>query len=119
MEYPGPLVWEAPEGPSTPFVGDLLVFDSMRLVVLAMCVVILILSIGAAFDKHGTLGQKARLIAGASVFFFYVGGTEIEHLGDYANWRLYIGFLTAAAMTWGMWSYYKFERPAELRIDTE
>jgi hypothetical protein len=117
MSYPNPLMWEAPDYPSTPFAEALIVFDSMRLLVLAMCVFILIQSIGAMFTHGGNLGQKARLIGGALVFFFYVGGTEIEHFGDYANWRLYIGFLTAVAMSWGMWSYYKWERPSELRID--
>jgi hypothetical protein len=109
------FTWNAPEGPSTPFGSGVMLFDLLRVIVLMLCLVIMMMSISAAGRPEGTLGQKVRLIGSALAFFLFIGGTELEHFGDYGHWRLYVGLLASSMVSWGMWSLFKFEAPSEFK----
>lgn len=48
------------------------------------------------------LGQKCRL-AGHGVFALIVVGTEVDHIGDYAHYRLFLSFLGISLLLFGVW----------------
>lgn len=61
----------------------------------------------------GSAGQRARLF-GQSMFALAVIGTEVEHIGDYAHYRLAISCIGLAVMLWGTWRI-RFEDPPRTR----
>ena len=108
---------EEPSGPNTPFGPGVFVFDVMRVIVIS-CVIGITVILPIAVRRSTVLGQKARII-GAGIVFIGVCGTEIEHFGDYVHWRLYFFFFASVAMTWGYWSLFRYEDPAELHVERE
>lgn len=102
-----------PDGPSTPFHPGVIVYDIMRVVVMC-CIIAIAGMMPIAVNRSGTLGQKARII-GSTIVFLGVFGTELEHFGDFVHWRLYFNFIAATSMTWGYWSLFRYENPAELK----
>ena len=50
------------------------------------------------------------------VLSIITASVEIEHLGDYANWRLGVAFFAVAAAAWGYWSFTMYELPASLLV---
>jgi len=110
---------EIPDGPNT-FMGDgVQLFDLLRLLIFAACGAIAYYTFKAANEPTSTVGNKLRLFGVMIVFILYVAGTEIEHLGDYANWRLFVGFLASVSTAWGSWAYFKYESPPTIRARAE
>jgi hypothetical protein len=95
------------------------IFDLLRLVVFAACGVILYTTYRAGRMPGTPPGHRARLFGVAVVFVLYVAGTEVEHLGDYANWRLYVGLIASVSSAWGSWAYFKYENPPSIRPRVE
>lgn len=62
----------------------------------------------------GTAGQRARLF-GQGMFALVVIGTEVDHIGDYAHYRLIVSFIGLAVMLWGTWRI-RIEDPPRTRI---
>lgn len=116
FESVSPLLdFYAPDGPSTPFAQAVLLFDIMRVLVVAMGLYIAFVSVMLILERANTLGMKARLAGTCMAYFFFIAGTEIAHFGDYAHWRLFLGFIAAVVYSWGLWSFYKWESPPTLR----
>ena len=91
----------APDGPSTPFGTPYLIWaDSFRIVVMLLGLALIVWTPRLVLDACAA-GQRARL-AGQGIFALIVIGTEVDHMGDYAHYRLFVTFLGIAAMLWGV-----------------
>lgn len=54
-------------------------------------------------------GQQARF-TGAGLLVASLMLTEIQHIGDYASWRLFINLAGATATVYGTWFFWDRER---------
>lgn len=88
----------APDEPGTPFAAAVIWFDLVRVLAIGGGLVLLV---GCLVAMRGVLDrqQAARFVA-LGGFAAICIGTEVEHLGDVANYRL---FITAAAVAVGLW----------------
>lgn len=107
--------WETPDGPSLPFASGILVFDLIRILVITLSFSLGILGASAVLRPGGTLGQKARMASLGGIFLLTVASGTATHIGDYGHWRLVVSFFLAVVGTWGLWSYYKYEKPSEIK----
>jgi hypothetical protein len=103
----------APDGPNTPFGEGVWMFDVLRLVTL-LCLVGIFVVTPFCMARSVTLGQTARLL-GAAIILGGAFGTELDHFGDYAHYRLYVNFFGSVVSAWGYWSFFRFEAPSTLR----
>src|ERR1044072_224780 len=85
---------DAPDGPSTPFGSPvLIVLDVIRVLTMLISGYALVRCFRALFhyeEPH----QRARFLA-LGLILLNVCGTEFEHLGDYAHYRLGFNFLAS------------------------
>lgn len=91
--------WCAPEGPGNPWgTAELGVWDSVRVVLVLISAFVAIRSVIAAVWTDNR-GQTWRYVA-LSMFAVITAGTELNHLGDWAHWRLPLSAVgvTAAAI---------------------
>lgn len=92
----------SPDTPSTPFGSPLLdVFDTLRVICYLTTVVIVVYAVVMA-TRTPYPTQRARLAALAG-FSLITLGTEIEHLGDGASWRLFSTIVVTVLAVYGMW----------------
>jgi hypothetical protein len=90
----------APEGPNEPFAQPVLIWlDGFRILVMIMGVLLVVWTPSLILQARA-VGQQARLL-GQGIFSLIVIGTEVDHIGDYANYRLFLSFLGIAIMLWG------------------
>lgn len=95
-----------PGGPGTPFGSPVLaVLDTVRVVLWLLCVFIIGKALVAVFALR-TLRQRAIYLA-MSAGAFAALGTEVDHLGDYAHYRLALLFVFGVAGAWGL---FRIER---------
>jgi hypothetical protein len=108
-------VFSPPQGPSDPFGnGMLAVLDSVRVISIVCGVYVLIIGIVAIYYTHNW-NQKLRF--GSIVLYAVVAAlTELEHLGDYANWRLIISTMASIWAATAMTAYVRFESPEDRRF---
>lgn len=104
----------APDGPSTPFSAATLWLDLFRVVVMVLGVALIVLTPRLVF-RAKALGQQCRLL-GQAVFATITVGTEVDHLGDYAHYRLVLSFVGVVLMLYGVYRM-KFEVPPETRSE--
>ena len=102
----------APDGPGTPFSYGTLWLDIFRLVVMVLGVLLIVITPRLVFSAKA-VGQQCRLL-GHAVFASIAVGTEIDHLGDYANYRLPLTFAGVCLLLYGIYRM-KFETPPETR----
>jgi hypothetical protein len=106
----------APEGPGTPFgTPGLIVFDSLRVLVFVLGLLNLALK-PWLFRRCDAPGQVAR-IAALGMLSVVGMSVELEHLGDYANWRLFFVLVAMVINTWGNYSLLRYEAPAQILPD--
>jgi hypothetical protein len=102
---------DAPDGPSTPFATPgLIVLDSIRVIVILVSLAYAVTVPTIAYRADGAIGQSLRHL-GSSLLALGAAGTEFEHLGDYANYRLALFFAAAVFMGWGLYAMFKYEDP--------
>jgi hypothetical protein len=109
---PHPVFEVAPDGPSIPFGDELVLVDTVRVIVLSVAVISIVGSLVAAVHAHAP-GQRTRLLTNAGLVAL-VSSIEFEHLGDLANWRLAAVVLVFIANGWGLWAFFRWEKPAPL-----
>lgn len=103
---------QEPEGPRTPFgAPDLSVYDSLRVVIFALTTFTIITTF-IIIKNSVTLGQVSRIV-GATGLCIVSSLTELNHLGDYANWRLGLNLVFSVAISWGYWAAVRYELPSE------
>jgi hypothetical protein len=71
----------------------------------------------ATISHAKTLGQMLRLIA-LGLFAVSAIGTEMQHFGDWAHYRLFFNVAGVVVAAIGLWMMFKMERPAQSRIST-
>jgi hypothetical protein len=100
-----------PQGPSDPFGSPaLIVYDTMRLICIALATIAVLLT-GVYLLRRPTVpGQQARFLTSAG-FAIVAVSVEVEHFGDYANWRLILVFICSAGAAWGNYSALRMESP--------
>lgn len=91
----------APDGPSTPFAYPVLWVDILRLIIMVLGVTIIVLT-PRLMLRAVALGQVLRL-GGAGCFALISIGTEVDHLGDYPHYRLFVMLLGVCLMSAGIW----------------
>jgi hypothetical protein len=102
-----------PQGPSIPFGNvTLAVFDSMRLICLALVAVSVALAVVLIVRRCGAVGQRIRLVSQAGLAVL-VASIEVEHFGDYANLRLVAVLLVTLGAAWGNYLGVRYEAPAQ------
>ena len=107
-----------PPGPSTPFgTTGLMVLDIIRVIVMLTGLAIVIAT-PIVISRSKTLGQKVRFGATALLIISVIG-TEYDHLGDYAHWRLLVHTVALVFAAWGTWSVFEWETPSGLRTDRD
>lgn len=95
--------------PGRPFSTPLLVlFDSIRLIVLILCVINLVLTT-VHFDKLSAPGQRNRMLSGV-LWTLQTLTTESIHLGDQATMRLIFNSLATVAFFYGLWQVHTAAR---------
>lgn len=99
----------APGGPDHPFGTPYVAFlDSLRV----LCWVgglILICTLPWFMAKATTIGQRVRFL-GTALYAITVVGTELVHLGDYANYRLFVNLTAVIVSLYGLWEFLKRDR---------
>jgi hypothetical protein len=109
--------WCSPDGPGVPFgPWPVWAFDELRVACFVGTAATMILTVAALrHAAHGaTFGQQSRWLA-ALIFTISVAGTELEHLGDYASWRLLVNALALALNLYGLVHFLHHEQPNETR----
>lgn len=82
--------WQIPFGPGDPFGTTILaILDSLRVGVATVGLLTVLICVPALLMTW-SITQKFR-IASIGLFSVYVSLTEIQRIGDYANWRLILG----------------------------
>lgn len=105
---------DAPQGPDMPFGSPLLIFlDTIRLLTVLASGFILVRCFRYLFvfpEPH----QRARFVA-LGLIVLSVAGTEFEHIGDFAHYRLALNFLGSLVAIWGLKPVLPFakQRPTE------
>lgn len=81
--------------------GWLVVWDSLRVLVIVGGLVV----IGAGMRMVARTELRARMLLTAALFCFVTSavGTEIQHLGDHATYRLFFNLLGVLLAGGGMW----------------
>lgn len=106
----------APDGPGTPFGSPILcVIDSLRLIVLILGLLNLCMK-PWLFHRCKTPGQMVRF-ACLGLLAVVAMTVELEHLGDTANWRLFLVLVAMIMNTWGNYSFLRYEIPTQVRPD--
>lgn len=101
----------SPSGPGTPFADiGLVIADTVRVLCSLGVVVLVVLHIIAI--GRCTSGQRLRF-ASLSVFAMAALGTEIEHLGDTASYRLGLNALGIALALVGAVSFLRDSSTAD------
>lgn len=112
-----PIICEAPSYPDSPFgSGALVFFDALRVMVALAALLYAPLVIWAMHHKRPLLGQAIRFLTNVG-FLFIIFGTEVSHLGDWANWRLFFTVACLVGAYWGLWSYVRWELAPVYRTD--
>lgn len=109
-----PFLCGGPDYPSTPFEWPVFaVADTLRILIAVAAVVLLVAST-RAIPASLTKGQKCRFlyVVGTSLVMF---GTEIQHLGDWPNWRFLVSLVTVVIGLYGIWQHLFHELPARER----
>lgn len=110
-----PWLCGPPQGPSTPFGNpELVVYDSLRVVCITAAVIIVGVAVFVVARRGRPIGQKVRYAASAGLAVIPVS-VEIEHFGDYANWRLITALVALMAMAWGNYAGVRYEGPTQIR----
>lgn len=92
----------APDGPSTPFAFPTIFWlDLIRVLVMLGGLVLIVLTPRLVMDADA-LGQKSRLL-GQGFFALIVIGTEVDHIGDAAHYRLVLTVFGVFCMLFGVW----------------
>lgn len=108
----------APSGPNTPFGSpELIVVDSLRVIVLALGVITIISTV-IACTRVRTAGQFTRF-GTMALFMLTAMLTEFDHIGDYAHYRLYLHIIATVGAAWGMFSFFRFEDPTEVKPEPD
>lgn len=116
MLLTGYTVPVAPEGPGTPFgTPGLIVIDSLRLLVIVLGLVNLVLK-PWLFRRCCAPGQFARF-ATIGMLAVVAMSIEVEHLGDFANWRLFFLLVAMIVNTWANYSFLRYEEPSQILPD--
>lgn len=90
-----------PVGPGTPFATPLLVaLDSVRIVIFALGLYVLVKSIGAVYSVRNP--HQRAIYLGLAITAFSVLGTEADRLGDDAHYQLLLHVAFAATSTYGL-----------------
>lgn len=91
----------APDGPGTPFSVETFWLDVFRVVLMVMGIYLIVLTPRLVF-RAKAIGQQFRLL-GHAVFAAVAVGTEVDHLGDYANYRLPLTFVGVCLLLYGVY----------------
>jgi hypothetical protein len=90
-----------PSGPDDPFGSPLLtVLDVVRVFVMVGALYTVAQS-GIAIGKVDSWRQRVSY-GGAILLEIYVGVTELEHIGDYAHYRLVVAVLAIGGLCWSL-----------------
>lgn len=81
--------------------GWLLVWDSLRALVIVGGLGVVVAAI--ALIRHTTLSSRMALTVALLCFTTSAVGTEIEHLGDHATYRLFFNLVGVLAAGGGLW----------------
>lgn len=109
-----PWLCGGPSYPSTPFVGPVFaVVDTLRILIAVAAAGLLVASVWA-IRKAVTRGQKCRFlyVVGTAIVMI---GTEIQHLGDWPNWRFLVSLVTVTVGSYGIYQHLFHEIPARDR----
>jgi hypothetical protein len=102
-----------PQGPGVPFGNaTLAVFDSMRLLCIALVAISVIFAVVLITRRCGAVGQRIRLASQAGLAAL-VASIEVEHFGDYANLRLVAVLLVTLGAAWGNYLGVRYEALAQ------
>lgn len=102
-----------PQGPSTPFATpELIVYDTLRVVAIAAATGAAVAAVLMVMRPAGVAGQRIRVLASMGLLVAALT-VEVEHFGDYANWRLIVILVSSMAMAWGNYAALRYERPPE------
>lgn len=105
----------APNGPGTPFGTPGLVWiDSLRVLTMLVGMAVIVWTPRLVMQAPA-FGQQCRL-ASQAMFCLIVIGTEVDHMGDYAHYRLYVSFVAVALMLYGLTRLNK-ETPPRTRSE--
>lgn len=110
--WPPTFTWFGgpPEGPSDPFGGPaLVVYDTMRVLSLTAVAVSIVFAIVLIARPYSAVGQRIRFVSQAGLAVI-AASVEIEHFGDYANFRLIFVLLVTVAAAWGNFLAVRYEK---------
>lgn len=97
-----------PSGPDTPWGNPTLcVLDTLRLIIIVLGLLCL-LDTPRLIYLSTVLGQRIRILA-CTLFSIVAILTEYNHIGDYAHWRLAVNLIATVCMSWGYWSFQRWE----------
>jgi len=106
-----PWLCGGPDYPSTPFTGPaFVVIDSLR-VLIALGATTLLVAAAWAIPRSVTKGQQCRFLYVVGTAIIIVG-TEIQHLGDWPNWRFLAALVTTTIGFYGVYQHLFHELPA-------
>ncbi len=99
-----------PNGPSTPFAtGDLMIIDSVRVVIMLGAAAIIALSV-PALRRATWPGQMIRMSALIPLAVLVIS-IQIEHLGDGPSWRNPLALIGVWYAAYGLWLFLRYEQP--------
>lgn len=102
------FVWDLPLSPDDPFSNPtLIILDSLR-VLIGVFAVLSIALIIPSIPMARNMPTRYRLFA-LLLFSLYVGLTEVQRIGFYANWRLVLGTLCAVFTFMSVLLFVRFE----------
>jgi hypothetical protein len=105
----------APNGPNTPFAFPTIFWIDVARIIVMLLGMVLIVFTPRLVLQAGVVGQKCRL-AGQGVFALIVIGTEVDHIGDFAHYRLALSFIGISLMLYGVWRM-RTESPPRQRFE--
>jgi hypothetical protein len=105
----------APSGPGTPFGNAVLIAEDILRIITMLLGMANIVWTPRLVLQAPALGQQCRL-ASQALFCLVVIGTEIDHMGDYAHYRLFVSFGAIAVMLFGL-SRLEKEIPPKTRSE--
>jgi hypothetical protein len=96
---------------------DLIVYDTVRVIVVVAALVALVLTPWAV--RHAkAAGQRIRLSTMAAACVV-ISSIEIEHFGDDANWRLGVSVAVNIMTVWGLVTFLRREEPSTIAPDPQ
>jgi len=102
IEWLNSLVY-APNGPGTPFATlTLVILDTIRLFIIVSAFAIAALTPYVTIRTIRTRHQRAGMW-GLVCYALVSAGTEYDHLGDLANYRLVLFAIANALALWRLW----------------